>query len=320
MNQASDPAMSVSVVIPSLLRPSLAASISSVLAQHYEGRVEIIVVADREEHECSTAEVELARGADHLAFTGGGMRGGHARNVGIQASTGDLVTFLDDDDLWAPDKLALQVATYCSPGLEGTERVVSCRTRERADSADSLSRPVPSRLIQPTERVEDYLFRARRPSMDRSTLMTSTLMTSRALATRVPWRSDLRRHQDWDWLLRLQDRGAAHIVHTPDALVTIAVGTTGSVSASPDWSASLEWAATWSSSWSKQTYVDFVVAQPLRYALHGRSFRGVFSCFCAVARSFRIPHPGPMMIGLGGALGRRTFERLMIFSGRAVSR
>ena len=38
------------------------------------------------------------------------MGPGHARNVGIAASTGALIAFLDADDLWLPEKTALQCA------------------------------------------------------------------------------------------------------------------------------------------------------------------------------------------------------------------
>jgi glycosyltransferase involved in cell wall biosynthesis len=41
-----------------------------------------------------------------------------ARNHGIETATADWTAFLDDDDVWAPEKLALQVAECKSSGRE----------------------------------------------------------------------------------------------------------------------------------------------------------------------------------------------------------
>jgi glycosyltransferase involved in cell wall biosynthesis len=40
-----------------------------------------------------------------------------ARNLGLEATTGDWVAFCDDDDLWAPDKLARQLGALERTGL-----------------------------------------------------------------------------------------------------------------------------------------------------------------------------------------------------------
>ncbi|HWS87110.1 MAG TPA: glycosyltransferase family 2 protein [Pyrinomonadaceae bacterium] len=43
---------------------------------------------------------------------------GKARNAGIRASGGELVAFLDSDDLWEPEKLSLQVAALDESGAD----------------------------------------------------------------------------------------------------------------------------------------------------------------------------------------------------------
>lgn len=99
----------VSIVIPTYNRGHcITACIDSALAQTL-GDIEIIVVDD-----CSSDDT-AARVA---AFTDPRVsylpqpsnRGGAvARNAGIRASRGEFVAFLDSDDLWLPEKLALQI-------------------------------------------------------------------------------------------------------------------------------------------------------------------------------------------------------------------
>ena len=44
---------------------------------------------------------------------------GPARNLGLEHATGDLITFLDSDDLWLPDKTEVQLQTLeAEPSLE----------------------------------------------------------------------------------------------------------------------------------------------------------------------------------------------------------
>lgn len=104
----------VSVIIPTHNRAEmLRRAIASVLAQTFTD-TEIIVVSDGSvDH---TAEVVAFFADPRLRFlrheTARGASA--ARNTGLRAATGRMVAFLDDDDEWLPQKLAVQV-----PVLEG---------------------------------------------------------------------------------------------------------------------------------------------------------------------------------------------------------
>lgn len=67
-----------------------------------------------------------------------------ARNAGVRAATGDWIAFNDSDDLWVPDKLAVQV-DYLerNPGCDGVHTAIRAF---RDDGRESVSDPIAPRL------------------------------------------------------------------------------------------------------------------------------------------------------------------------------
>lgn len=101
---------SVSVIIPIFNSAKyLAEAIDSVLAQHYSP-VEILVVDDGS----SDHGPALASGYGLPVRVISIPHQGHpaARNAGVAASTGELIGFLDADDLWTVSKLSLQLEAF----------------------------------------------------------------------------------------------------------------------------------------------------------------------------------------------------------------
>jgi len=126
----------VSVVIASHDRYDLLMqSIESVKAQTYED-FEIIVVNDASVDPRYYQLVEDVM-MIHLPYNVG--RPGLVRNVGIAAASGEYVAFLDDDDVWLPDKLAIQLSTMhahganmsCSDAFAGNGSYSSSQTYRR---------------------------------------------------------------------------------------------------------------------------------------------------------------------------------------------
>lgn len=115
----------VSIVMPCYnSEATIRLSIESVLAQTYENWE--LLITDDQSSDGSVGIVSEVVAEDHrvklfqLSENGGA---GVARNYSIQKSSGRYIAFLDADDSWHPDKLALQIAfmkeqrvalTYCA--------------------------------------------------------------------------------------------------------------------------------------------------------------------------------------------------------------
>lgn len=308
----------VSAIIPSVGRPELARAIESVRAQNGDFSVEVIVVFDRADD--GEVDPDVIGLADQVFFTGGGKRGSFARNQGVRAARSTYVAFLDDDDMWLPDKLQSQISLLQSS--EAPQRTLVGGRHIHVDAHNgSRSRSVPDRLIRPGEPVADYLFRKRKPHVGRASMYTSTLLCTRELALRVEWDALLSRHQDWDWLIQLERRGGAEFVQVEEAVALIQTGSETSISASTDWLGSMEWA----DARLKQvpsTYVDFLSAQTLRYAIASRSGVGARAVLKRISAAKRVPSLKNIAIGLGGLLSRRSIEQMMTRgpSGLRISR
>lgn len=102
----------VSVVLPTHDRPErLRRALASVLAQSYRA-LQVLVVDDASERPVDDV-VEAVGGQDRrvqLVRLPTPCGAAAARNRALSRASGDLVAFLDDDDLWKPHKLERQVA------------------------------------------------------------------------------------------------------------------------------------------------------------------------------------------------------------------
>jgi len=97
----------VSVVIPAYnVGTYLVEAIKSVLAQTYKD-YEVIVINDGSTDETVRLLKPYANRINYIYQANKGPA--RARNIGIKASKGKYIAFLDADDIWLPEKLALQV-------------------------------------------------------------------------------------------------------------------------------------------------------------------------------------------------------------------
>ena len=116
---------SVCVVIPNHDRvDELLQAVASVEAQQYEGQIRIYIVY----LERPAIDEVLSTLGNVVALPSTNEEGRNSlalkRNIAIDASTEELIAFLDDDDVWHPLKLAAQVRA-----LNSDDRIVAVSTQ-----------------------------------------------------------------------------------------------------------------------------------------------------------------------------------------------
>jgi glycosyltransferase involved in cell wall biosynthesis len=189
---------SISVIIPTRDRPdSLRQAVVSVCAGSLLP-AEVLVVDDSAVGgaEAALRSVMGSTAIPIRVLRGEGRGPGAARNAGLAAAAGDLVAFLDDDDLWFPQKLAWQVGWFsrrADLGILGTE---AARLRYgAAPAAGPGRRPRRVRWVSRAQQV-----RANR-------LTTSSVLARRGcLVEAGGFDESLLLAQDWELWLRVSRR------------------------------------------------------------------------------------------------------------------
>lgn len=116
----------VSIIVPSYKRKKemVGRAIQSLLDQTYKN-IEIVLVDDNGKDELvdyrnGLQELVLSINSKNLVYIKNDVNlgGSLTRNRGIEASKGLLITFLDDDDMYEPDKISHQVQYMLANNLE----------------------------------------------------------------------------------------------------------------------------------------------------------------------------------------------------------
>jgi glycosyltransferase involved in cell wall biosynthesis len=273
----------VGVVIPTTGRATVVRAIRSVLDQTY-GVQAVVVVVDGPVSRL--AGLELPQDPRVRTVTALPERGGNAaRAVGIRSLTTDLVALLDDDDEWLAEKLEKQVAAWQEhAAASGQSVVVACRALE-VEVDGSPRKIFPRKVIQASDRVADYLFVRRSLRPDGGKLASSMLLFDRCLVDVVPLATDLPRHQDWDWLLRVDDQDAATIIAVEETCLRYTIqAPADSTSVARGWRGSWDWVQS-RPMLTPRDRADFLLCITAPIAMVHGDRSGVAFVFRAVLRS-----------------------------------
>jgi len=97
----------ISIIVPTFNRQKMVVQcVQSILEQSWPD-IEIVVV-DNLSTDHTVAQLQALNDPRIKVFIEPRSGATYARNTGIEKSTGDILAFLDSDDLWLPEKLALQ--------------------------------------------------------------------------------------------------------------------------------------------------------------------------------------------------------------------
>jgi glycosyltransferase involved in cell wall biosynthesis len=199
----------VSVVVPTRDRPDLLVqAVRTILEQHYEGPIEILVVFDQ----CQPRPIEVASRPNRTIRIAENARSpglAGARNTGILAARNELVAFCDDDDEWFPDKLRTQVDL-----LLGRPAATAITTGVIVEfHGHATERTAPSDLV-----TFDMLLGSRIMELHPSTFLArrSDLVDNDGLVDEhIPGGYG----EDYEWLLRRARRGPVVAVRRPLARI-----------------------------------------------------------------------------------------------------
>jgi glycosyltransferase involved in cell wall biosynthesis len=250
------------------------AAVRSALAQT-EGLLEVIVVIDGPDP-LTAAAVELLRVRDvlsdmnvclHVLALEVSVGGAEARNAGARKARGEWIAFLDDDDLWLPQKLSVQL--HLASKSSAAEPVIASAVLARGPQFEAVW---PRRLYRGGESMAEYLFCRKGWTYGAGLLQTSTLLVPRPLMLRIPFEAGLKKHQDWDWLLRATAERGVEVLQAPAPLAIFHVeGERASTGRAPDWQFSLAWAQQRRAFFTPRAFSSFVATECAPQAARARA-------------------------------------------------
>ncbi len=272
----------VSVVIPTFSRPTLVVRAVNSALQQTLSDLEVIVVIDGADKETEAALESIKAPRLRVLPLPKRVGGSRARNEGVQAAQGEWIAFLDDDDEWLPEKLEKQLAV--ARASDSSDPIVACKVLARTAGGDSVW---PRKL--PSEPISEYLLARDSWSQGEGLLQTSTLLTTRRLLMKVGFVDGLKKHQDWDWLLRVVQTPGTKIEFVSEPLAVWNLDTNrGSVSRSYDWQGSLSWLRERRSLVTRRAYAGFIATQISSQAARQKQWKAFWPL---LTEMFRVGKP-----------------------------
>lgn len=195
--------MDASVILPTRNRRALlTTTLRSVLGQG-DVELEVIVVDDASTDDTPEVLGALDEPRVRVLRNEASVGPNAARNLGARAAEGRWVAFVDDDDLWAPDKLAAQLRAAEETGRDWAY-AGSVNVNEQLEVVHGIPPPSPKHVVAEVRRYNP---------IPASASNVAILRTSFAAAG--GFNDELRTCEEWDLWIRLADAGPPAWVPEP---------------------------------------------------------------------------------------------------------
>jgi glycosyltransferase involved in cell wall biosynthesis len=195
-----------SVLIPTVGRNSLLLAVNSVINQTFPP-IEILIVAHADALKTSIQETLTSFDTIRIKTIPKG-NAAETRNAGILEAQGEYIAFLDDDDIWAPNKIEVQFSKSSSP-------VISCRAQYVGWS--NHIRPE----ILFTKNFLSSVYSGWLPRKRKTIISMSSLLINNELAKRIMFDETLSEREDLWFIHQVESKGEK-ISQISDVLITYA--------------------------------------------------------------------------------------------------
>jgi len=245
----------ISVVVPTYNRGHLIdRTIKSVLKQTYSN-FELIIVDDASKDNTSEVIANYSDKRIKYIQLEENSKGTKPRNVGILESKGEYIALLDSDDEWLPTKLERQLKFI--EKYNGIDFLCFTDVIFRKDDEEIVSK---NEKIDESTNIFDYIL------LNDNCVQTSTYMFPSDLGKKVLFGANIRKHQDWDFCLRLLKQGTKFIFLSEPLSIYYVDKREDRIATNSKYKLSLEWAETVKKDLSERAYFALLakyIATPL---------------------------------------------------------
>ena len=268
----------ITAVIPTRNRPSLVLRAVQSVLQQAGISLEVVVVIDGPDDSTVRALTAIDDPRVRIVPLPNSVGGAEARNTGVRNARGEWIAFLDDDDEWLPGKLRSQFEQLGA--LPNPQHFIFCGQVLARSPQGEVTWPEKS----PTAPYSEYLLVRDRLTYGEGLIQTSTILAHRTLLERVPFQVGLKKHQDWDWVLRATDQGAQVAFLKQQLAIWNLDEDRTRVSSENSWRVSLEWIRSSRNRVTPRAYTSFIATYvaPQAAASGSASFielaKEMFSC------------------------------------------